>query len=234
LSLALCLLKDASEPYRAAGRYAFLFARGKFAHDPVFEAILARGLLTQCARILDLGCGQGLLAALLLAARRAGSSGAWPDHWPPAPQPSIIRGIDLVSHHVSRARLALTCRAEFVTGDVRETDFGSVDGVVILDVLHYLEYAEQCSILERVHKALIADGILLLRVGNAADGFGFSLGKWVDQMVLLSRGHRLKPLHCRSTGEWRDLLSQTGFDSETMPMSVGTPFANVLIIARPR
>jgi hypothetical protein len=29
------------------------------------------------------------------------------------------------------------------------------------------------------------------------------------------------------------LLSATGFDSEFMPMSGGTPFANVLIVAKP-
>jgi SAM-dependent methyltransferase len=234
MSLAQDLLNDASQPYRAAGRYAYHFARGKLARDPVFEAILARGLLTRCSRILDLGCGQGLLAALLLAARGARSSGGWPANWPPAPQPSIIRGIDLVTRQVSRAQRALRCRAEFVIGDVREADFGSVDGVVILDVLHYLEYAEQHAILQRVRKALIADGILLLRVGNAADGFGFSFGKWVDQAVLLSRGRGLKPLRCRSISEWRDLLSLTSFDSEAVPMSAGTPFSNVLIIARPR
>jgi hypothetical protein len=44
----------------------------------------------------------------------------------------------------------------------------------------------------------------------------------------------LKTLHCRSVAAWRDVLSSTGFESETVPMSSGTPFANVLIIAKPR
>jgi hypothetical protein len=41
-------------------------------------------------------------------------------------------------------------------------------------------------------------------------------------------------LHCRSTAEWRELLAGAGFESKELPMSVGTPFANVLIIATPR
>jgi SAM-dependent methyltransferase len=232
--LARELLSAASDPYRAAGKYAYHYARGKLAHDPVFEAILARGLLTRRARVLDLGCGQGLLAALLVAARGAWTSGDWPDHWPPPPQPSIIRGVELVARYAERAHRALACRAEFVTGDVRRVEFGSADGIVILDVMHYLEYADQRGILERAHKALSGGGILLLRVGDAAGGMRFILGKWLDQMVLLVSGRGLKTLHCRSLAAWRDVLSSTGFESETVPMSSGTPFANVLIIAKPR
>ncbi len=104
----------------------------------------------------------------------------------------------------------------------------------MLDVLHYLEYADQCGILERAREALSGGGILLLRVGNAAGGVRFALGKWMDQMVLLVSGRGFRRLHCRSVVEWRDLLSSTGFESEPVPMSSGTPFANVLIIAKPR
>lgn len=234
MSLAQPLLNEASAPYRAAGRYAYYFARGKLARDPVFEAILARGLLARRARILDLGCGQGLLAALLLAARGASRAGEWPDEWPPAPQPSNIRGVDLLSRDIRRARLALDCRAEFVAADVRRIDFGDVDGVVLLDVLQYVDYAEQCGILERVRAALIGGGVLLLRIGDAHGGAGFMLGKWLDRAKLIATGRGLARLHYRSVQAWRELLDSTGFDTEAVPMSRGTPFANVLIIAKPR
>ena len=62
------LLAAASAYYRPAGAFAWRFARGKLAADPVFPALLAQGLLAGRTRILDLGCGQGLLAAWLLAA----------------------------------------------------------------------------------------------------------------------------------------------------------------------
>ena len=42
-------------------------AGGKLRGDPVYAALLAQGLLAGRARVLDLGCGQGLLAAWLLA-----------------------------------------------------------------------------------------------------------------------------------------------------------------------
>jgi len=69
VSLTRELLGAATDPYHAAGKFAYHYARGKLAHDPVYEAILPRGLLARRARVLDLGCGQGLLAALLVAAR---------------------------------------------------------------------------------------------------------------------------------------------------------------------
>jgi SAM-dependent methyltransferase len=218
------LVSAASEPYRAAGRLAYHFARGKLQADPVFEAILARGLLERSRRILDLGCGQGLLAAWLIAAH--GDA--------PRVHPWVFRGIDSVGRYVERARRALGNAAEFIEADVRGADFGSADGIVILDVLHYIEYADQRRLLEKVHRALVPGGVLLLRVGDADGGFGFKVGTWVDRMVLLASGRGLQQLHCRSTAQWRELLSSLGFDSDTVPMSAGTPFANVLLVARPR
>jgi SAM-dependent methyltransferase len=233
MSMARKLLDGASAPYRAAGHFAYHFARGKLTHDPVFEALLAQGLLSRRAVILDLGCGQGLLAALLLAARAASDSGAWPVHWAPSPQPSVVRGIELGNRQVRRAQRALGCRAEFIAGDVRRVDFGSADVIVILDVLHYMAYADQRAILERAHRALTATGVLLLRVADAAGGVGFALGNLVDRLMLLAGGCGINRLYCRTASEWRALLSATGFDSEIMPMSGGTPFANVLIVAKP-
>jgi SAM-dependent methyltransferase len=228
------LVEAASAPYAAAGRFAYHFARGKLKGDPVFEAILAHGLLARREQILDLGCGQGLLAAWLAAARGSWHAGRWPDGWPEPPLAASIRGIELVDRYAQRARTALGRQAEFIVADVRRADFGRADAVVILDVLHYIEYADQQRILERVRRSLTSDGVLLLRIGDAGAGLGFLLTTWVDKMVMLGSGRGWGRLHCRSTAEWRELLSGAGFESKELPMSVGTPFANVLIIAKPR
>jgi len=233
-SLPAALLDSACEPYRRAGRFAYHFARGKLGSDPVFRAILEQGLLTGRSRLLDLGCGQGLLAAWLLAAQRIFDAGQWPAGWPPAPRADFTRGIELMMGDVERARTALGESCEIVCGDIRYADFGRADAVVILDVLHYMDESAQRQVLQRVRAALPPAGLLLLRVGDADGGWRFRYSQWVDKVVMLIRGHSLVTTHCRGIGDWRELLRDCGFDVDATPMSAGTPFANVLLIAHAR
>jgi SAM-dependent methyltransferase len=231
VSLRGVLLDQACEPYRPAGRFAYHFARGKLRGDPVFRAILELGLLRGYPRILDLGCGQGLLAAWLRAAAHCYERGTWPRAWPPAPRPESMRGIELRAREVDRARRALGPGYEVVQADIRSAVFGSADAVVILDVLHYLPAPSQREVLQRVRAALPRGGLLLLRVGDADAGLRFHFAQWVDKAVMLAHGHGRVDLHCRSIAQWRALLSECGFDTRAEPMSHGTPFANVLLIA---
>jgi hypothetical protein len=48
--------------------------------------------------------------------------------------------------------------------------------------------------------------VALLRIGNTAGGLGFTLGKWVDQLILAAGGRGLQQLHCRPAAKWRELL----------------------------
>jgi SAM-dependent methyltransferase len=225
------LLDAACEPYRNAGRFAYYFARGKLRIDPVYRAILEFGLLLGRARVLDLGCGQGLLAAWLRAAERCYDRGSWPRAWPPAPRSLSTRGIELMARDVERARCALGPASQVSQADIRSAAFGAADAVVILDVLHYMTPHAQREVLQRVRAALPARGLLLLRVADAGGSMRFRYGQWIDTLVMLLRAHAIVDLHCRSVAQWRLLLRECGFDSEIKPMNQGTPFANVLLIA---
>jgi SAM-dependent methyltransferase len=230
---AIAALADAaSAPYRAAGRFAWHFARGKLAGDPAFAAILTRGLLDGRGRILDLGCGQGLLAAWLLAAYTAQREGHWPRDWPRPPAPERLTGVEINPREVARARVALGARAHIVEGDIRHVDYDTADAIVILDVLHYIDYASQEAVLTRARAALAPRGVLLLRIADAEGGAGFALSTLVDRIVALARRRWLLPLAHRPAHEWRALLTRLGFATEALPMSQGTPFANVLLVGR--
>jgi SAM-dependent methyltransferase len=231
-ALRQALLGQACEPYRRAGHFAYHFARGKLRHDPVFRAILELGLLRGRSHILDLGCGQGVLAAWLRAAARCHAQGQWPRLWPPPPLPRSMRGIELMRSEVTRANRALGAACEVTEADIRSAAFGAADAVVILDVLHYMPADSQRDVLQRVRAALPKGGALLLRVANADAGLRFRITQWSDRVILLFRGHGLAKLHCRGLERWRELLRECGFDSRPEPMSQGTPFANVLLIAR--
>lgn len=236
--LPSALLEQATAPYRPLGNFTWRFARGKLGGDPAFANLLQRGLIPPRARVLDIGCGQGLLAALLGSLSGASpAERAWPAGWAPPPTGAQVHGIELMPRDVERAQQALAHlgdRARFTLGNMCATAFTPADAVVILDVLHYVDYAAQDEVLHRVKAALAPDGVLLLRVGDAAAGLPFKISNWVDAMVLLARGHGIARLCCRPLAEWQAKLQALGFAVETLPMHAGTPFANILLVARPR
>jgi cyclopropane fatty-acyl-phospholipid synthase-like methyltransferase len=197
----------------------------------VFRALLERGLLLGRGHILDLGCGQGLLTAWLKAALLCYESGRWPQGWPPAPRPQSTRGIELMIRDVERARVALGPECEISQGDIRSAEFGITDAVVILDVLQYIGREEQLQVLKRVRTALPARGLLLLRISDADGGMRFLYSQWVDKLVMLFRRRTTVATYCRSVDQWRKLLCECGFEVQATPMSQGTHFANVLLIA---
>jgi cyclopropane fatty-acyl-phospholipid synthase-like methyltransferase len=231
------VIDTASAYYRVAGKFAWYFARGKLSGDPAFRAILEHGLLEGRTRLLDLGAGQGLLAAWLLAARSCHAServGAWPRGWPPPPDLRCYTGIEINPQEVRRARRAFALdtltRIQIVHGDIRDSDYGSADAIVMLDVLHYSDYAAQERILQRVRAALVPGGLVLMRVGDAQAGLAcaFSQG-WDRSVAFVRRGHWLT-LHCRALADWQALLQQLGFTTRSVLMRAGA-LRNQLLLA---
>lgn len=226
------LLDAASAPYRPAGRFAWHFSRSKLKRDPVFVGLLQRGIIPDAGRLVDLGCGQGLLTSWLRSARALFDAGHWRADWPAPPQIDRISGVELMRSDVERARIALGGHDEFAQGDIRTADIGKADVVVLLDVLHFMDYPDQLAVLRRVYAALLPRGLLVARIGDARAGLPFLLTRWVDGVVSFARGHRRARSHCRGAAEWTTMLEQIGFRVDCLPMSGRTPFANVMLIAR--
>jgi SAM-dependent methyltransferase len=230
------LAREAAASYPPRERFARHFASGKLAGDPVYAHLLRARLIPDGARLLDIGCGQGLLCALLQAANARAGRGQWPEGRPAPPRLARYAGIELMAHDASLGR-AMAARwgadgTSFIAGDMRTTEFPHSDVVVMLDVLHYVAYDAQAAILERVRAALAPRGTLLLRVGDEAPTLRFRYTVLVDRVVMALRGHRLPRLWCRPVAAWRAELGRLGFRVEAQPMSAGTPFANVLLVAR--
>ena len=226
------LFDAAARRYAPAGRFARHFARGKLAGDPVFAEILRRGLVPDDARLLDLGCGQGCLLALLVAAGDQHRAGHWPAGWPPPPARLALRGIEFLAKDVARANVALGSEGAVEQGDLRTVPLPPGDVVVLMDVLHYLEPEAQDRLLARIAQALGPRGLFLTRVGNPSAGFAAVLTWVVDQAVAVARGQGLHPFHRRSIAAWTAALERHGFAVTAEPMNGGTPFANVLLVGR--
>ncbi|MDP1635364.1 MAG: methyltransferase domain-containing protein [Gallionellaceae bacterium] len=226
------LLDRATRPYRNASLFARKFAEGKLSGDPAFFGLLEHGLIPDGGRLIDLGCGQGLLASWLREARALYESGDWPKDWPAAPKIENIWGLELMPRDVERARAALGARAQIEQGDIRSADLGQADVAIILDVLHYISYEAQEDVLRRIRAALPKGGIFITRIGDAGGGLPFHYSNWVDRIIFFLRGHGIIPLYCRTTREWLEVLQRCGFEARSLPMHEGTPFSNVMLIAK--
>lgn len=224
------LARDAAARYKSAGRFAYHFAFGKLTGDPAFAHILARGLIPDRSRILDLGCGQGLMAALLQTARDR--CGNWPAGMSLPPDPVAYCGIDVERRSIERAKHAVDGTAHFVCADIRSVPFDAADTVILLDVLHYLDYRAQEQLLRRVCDAMKAGGRMLLRVADESSTLRFRCTVAIDRVLMTLRGQRIDRLCCRPVAAWIRMLQAHGFHVTATPMSAGTPFANVLLCAR--
>jgi len=229
------LLKRASRRYWRCSPWAWGFALGKLAGDPMFAELLAPGLIPTGARVLDLGCGVGLAAAWLRAADELQRAGRWPAGRPPPPTIASYHGIELSARDVRVARRALDGleAASFECLDLRDVTLPPADVVLLLDVMHYLDPASQLRLLRRIRPLLGRHGRLLMRVGDAGAGASYRFTLLVDRLVCCARGLGLPQLHGRSLAEWSTLLADAGLQVEQRPMSHGTPFANTLVLARP-
>lgn len=209
------LAREASRRYDPRDRYARHFAHGKLRGDPVFRFVLERGLIPPGALVLDLGCGQGLLGALLATAS--------PGH--------AIHGIELRARDVERARIAVP-EGRFDQGDIRTAPFGRAEAIALFDVLHYIDANAQRDVLTRAREALAGGGVLLLRVADADGSLKLAYTLAIDRLAMALRGQWHARFHCRPLGEWRRELAALGFTVEEHPMSEGTGFANTLLVAR--
>ncbi len=229
------LLEVASQPYRAAGNFQYHWVRGKLGRDPVFASLLKQGSLLHRARVLDLGCGRGLLAAWFLAAERLSASGRWPAPFE-VPKGLEFCGVDLHADAYATSNRALQSlygrRVSLVSGDMCRTDLHGFDAITILDVLHYIGFAQQEVLLDQIRSTLGPGGLLIIRVGNGRGGLRFRFSQWVDLAVARAQGDRISTLYCRPLSEWIHALESRGFTVTAQAMSDGTPFANVLLVAR--
>jgi SAM-dependent methyltransferase len=115
------------------------------------------------AAILDLGCGHG---AVLWAAARAGYTN--------------LTGVDASPEQVEAARtLGIAGVRQGELGPaLAATPNGSLEAVILFDLLHYFTPAEQFHIADEVYRVLKPGGRWILHVPNGEGLFGARMRYW--------------------------------------------------------
>jgi SAM-dependent methyltransferase len=139
--------------------------------------------LSPPARVLDLGCGNGVPATRMLAER------------------FDVTGVDISDVQIARARL-LVPRATFVRADMASHEFpqGSFHAVVSFFALIHVPMEEQRGLLGRVSAWLVPGGLFLATVGHDSCN---RVGDFYGAPMYWS--HADAPTYCR----W---LSDAGID----------------------
>ena len=223
------LVRRASDRYLAGGITAWEFARGKMRGDPLYRMVLTGGVLPPGGTLVDVGCGQGLMLALLVEAARGGSTAT-------APAPNRIPvfdsliGIELRPRIAALARRALGGEATIVEGDARHYTPVGCRAVLFFDVLHLVPAADQERLLRDLGNAVAPDGVMVIREADAGAGRTFTAVRWGNRLKALAVGRWSQTFHFRSRAEWTALFEAAGFEVAATDASAGTPFGNVLYV----
>jgi SAM-dependent methyltransferase/uncharacterized protein (DUF2062 family) len=203
---------------RTRGRYVSAamadryYVAGKLAADPMFRPISE--LEGDFGRVLELGCGRGQLAALLLELGRARQ----------------VVGVDADVRKIDVAKRAVP-EGKFEVGDVATSELPPADTVLIIDVLHYLPRGEQDRLLQSAARAVAPHGRVLIRELDAepnARSAATRFFEWFFRKIGVNRG---RASHYRPAADVMAVLENAGLRARVQGASERTPFANVLIIA---
>jgi uncharacterized protein (DUF2062 family)/trans-aconitate methyltransferase len=224
----VALVRRASDRYVQTSITAWEFARGKLFNDPAYEAAVCGGMLRRGGSLIDVGCGQGLMLALLAEVQRDVRTGRWPASWPEPPLFDRMVGIEIRPRVAAIAQRALGEDAEVIVGDARTIAAEQPTTVLLFDVLHMMRPSDQEALLASVASALQPGGVILIREADASAGWRFAAVRYGNRLKAVVFGAWRQEFHFRTAADWLACFRRHGLRGDVWPMGAGTPFANVL------
>jgi uncharacterized protein (DUF2062 family)/2-polyprenyl-3-methyl-5-hydroxy-6-metoxy-1,4-benzoquinol methylase len=226
----VALVRRAADRYVSTSITAWEFARGKLRGDPLYRTVLTECALPSGGILVDLGCGQGLMLALLAECTAAWRAGTWSSSWPPPAVFDRLIGIETRPRVAAIARQALGEAAIIVEGDARTHALDGSRVVLCFDVLHMMPVADQEQLLASTAKVLEPGGMILIREADAGAGWRFFAVRAVNILKAVLTGNWGQTFHFRTVEEWMACFARLGFHVDIRTTGEGTPFANVLFV----
>jgi 2-polyprenyl-3-methyl-5-hydroxy-6-metoxy-1,4-benzoquinol methylase len=175
---------------------------------------LVESHLPRRGRILDFGCGYGMLSNYL--ALRS------PDR--------TVLGIDLNGSRISVALRSVKDRenVQFRCGDMGELQLIHFNAVVMTDVLHHMDDVSVRSLLIKVRECLDREGTLLILDVDMRPLWKFLSTYAIDRFLNLG-----SPLYYRSSQRMRALLKDSFLPARKfIPANQGLPLSDLIYLCR--
>lgn len=198
----------------AGDRWLRGYARNKVRMDGLYPAALP--LIPPGEKVLDLGCGVGLLGLLLEA--RGLRNETFGIEWDPA---KARFGQRLAE---GRTRTRVHC------GDLFQVPWPPSTVVAVLDVLHYLPAERQRDLLRRIGAHLPSGGRLLLRAMDSRSRGMAILTRLAERAAVGLRWNLAPSIHWRPLADLQADLAAAGFRLLATPGMAGTMAGNQLLL----
>jgi SAM-dependent methyltransferase len=208
--------KEVSRLYRYQGPYVTQFVFWKMKTDPLFQAVEAA--VPVRGRILDLGCGYGIVA-----------------HWLTLFAPErTVSGVDFDADkiRVAQATARFNPGVVFERRDILEwPEYSVCDCVLLCDVLHYFPRELKAEVLRKVFQALRPGGCLIVRDACAEETSRHGVVAWAEKWaVRLGQNQTRYGLHFENEETHLVLLREAGFDRIEIRKDAGLG-SNALLMA---
>ncbi|MFC1662687.1 class I SAM-dependent methyltransferase [Patescibacteria group bacterium] len=161
-----------------------------------FEKLV--NLLPDQGRLVDIGCGQGLLLNLISVYR-----------------PSLtLVGVDTDSERISEAEKTINGRTniKFYNSDAREFNFQTGDNILFVDSLHHIPYNDHRPLLQRLAQQVKHEGRLIISEVEKNPRWKYALSYLSDTLLYPSS------TRCQfySVTEMMALLKSTGWNDQSI------------------
>ncbi len=203
-----------------SSRWVRGYVRGKLATDPVYQ-MLRRLIARRDRAVVDLGCGLGILGICL---RTSGITvrykGTDPEPWKinTAKQSMRYFGFEEVGYEVA---------------DALSTEIPTGATVCLIDVIHYLNDADQEALITRLATAARSGSLVLLRTGLRGSGWRYGMTLLVEKWTRLTRWIRGGEINFPTREKILAAFSSHGLQPQIVPLWGRTPFASHFVVVTP-
>lgn len=178
-----------------------------FLRSQILPIKLIDKVIPKNGKILDLGCGQGVIAKYLAKTKTR-----------------EVIGIDKNQKRIPKSN---SSNLEFQYADIRKYPLEGANAIVISDVLHHLNHQDQDKLLAKVARALKKGGILLVKEIDTQEIIRSSLSRLWDLLL-----YPKEKIFYRNSNNFKKYLESLGFVVMITRPSRFFPGSTTLYIAR--